>query len=103
MGWASKHIVELMNGKTVQFRPVGGSMKGKIESGQLCTVEPIKEEPKIGDVVLVVVRGQQYLHFVKDIEDKAEGTSYQIGNNRGGFNGWVHLGAIFGKLIKVEP
>ena len=41
MGWASDHIARLQDGETVQFRPKGNSMQGKIESGQLCTVEPV--------------------------------------------------------------
>ena len=30
------------------------------------------------------------------------GQRFQIGNNRGGINGWVGPQAIFGKAIKVE-
>ena len=43
MGWASAYIQKLRNGETVSFRPRGNSIKGKIESGQLCTVEPIED------------------------------------------------------------
>lgn len=39
MNWAH-HIQELKSGRTVTFRPHGTSMQGKVESGQLCTVEP---------------------------------------------------------------
>ena len=38
MGWANQYITELQAGETVQFRPRGASMSGKIESGQLSTV-----------------------------------------------------------------
>jgi hypothetical protein len=41
MGWATDHIARLQAGETVHFRPRGDSMRGKIESGQLCTVEPM--------------------------------------------------------------
>jgi hypothetical protein len=41
MGWASGHIARLQKGETVSFRPRGNSMKGKIDSGQLCTVAPV--------------------------------------------------------------
>ena len=70
MGWASFHIAKLQNGQTVQFRPRGGSMKGRVESGQLCTVSPV--DPKtltVGDVVLCKVSGSEYLHLVKAIQD----------------------------------
>lgn len=100
MGWASPYIAELKDGKTVSFRPRGHSMKGKIESGQLCTVEPIGDisELKKGDIVLCKVNGNEYLHLIKAIQ----GPRFQIGNNRGRINGWVSAGAIFGKCTKIE-
>lgn len=60
MGWANLWIDKLKKGETVKFRPKGNSMQGRVESGQLCTVEPI-EEIKVGDVVLCKVNGRQYL------------------------------------------
>lgn len=98
MGWASHYIAQLKNKETVQFRPRGNSMKGKIESGQLCTVVPILEELDVNDIVLCKVRGKEYLHLVK----AKEGDRYLIGNNRGVTNGWIGKSSIFGKLIKVE-
>ena len=41
MGWASQYVEKLLKGQTVQFRPRGNSMSGKIESGQLVTVVPL--------------------------------------------------------------
>ena len=73
-------------------------MQGKVESGQLCTVAPLKEDPVPGDVVLCKVNGSQYLHLVK----ATQGDRFQIGNNKGKINGWVGRGCIYGKLIKVE-
>src|SRR5947209_18234131 len=99
MGWASAYIVSLQNGETVQFRPRGNSMTGKIESGQLCTVEPVDPASlKVGDIVLCKVRGREYLHIVKAVQ----GSRFQIGNNCGHINGWVTAGAIFGRCTKVE-
>ena len=43
MGWATAYIAKLKAGETVSFRPRGHSMSGKIESGQLCTVEPVTD------------------------------------------------------------
>lgn len=100
MGWATNYIDKLKSNETVSFRPRGGSMKGKIESGQLCTVQPVKEEElQKGDIVLCKVNGNQYLHLIKAIQGKR----YQIGNNIGRINGWITFGSIYGKLIKVEP
>lgn len=97
MGWAIGHITKLRNGETVTFRPRGSSMKPKVVSGQLVTVEPVSVSDLIvGDIVLCRVRGKEYLHLVKAIR----GRQYQIGNNRGHINGWVGPSAIFGRLVK---
>lgn len=101
MGWATHYISQLREGRPVQFRPRGSSMKGKIESGQLCSVEPI-QDPKsleVGDIVLCKVNGREYLHLIKAIQ----GPRFQIGNNRGFINGWIGSNAIFGRCAKVEP
>ncbi len=99
MGWASGYIEKLRNGETVSFRPRGHSMAGKIESGQLCTVEPFDPSAlKAGDIVLCKVKGREYLHLIKAVQ----GARFQIGNNRGRINGWVTAGSIFGKCVRVE-
>jgi SOS-response transcriptional repressor LexA len=100
MGWATAYIAKLKQGETVQFRPRGHSMKGKIESGQLCTVEPVKDFESLqkGDIVLCKVNGNEYVHLIKAIQ----GARFQIGNNRGRINGWIGKAAIFGKCVKVE-
>ena len=99
MGWASGYIEKLRNGETVSFRPRGSSMTGKIESGQLCTVEPVDPATlRVGDIVLCKVNGREYLHLVKAIQ----GPRFQIGNNRGRINGWVTAAAIFGRCVRVE-
>jgi hypothetical protein len=76
MAWASRYIERLQAGETVQFRPRGHSMRGKIESGQLCTVAPITDPAtiKVGDIVLCRVHGAQYLHLVKAIRDGERST-----------------------------
>jgi hypothetical protein len=75
-------------------------MKGKIESGQLCTVAPVDTATlQVGDIVLCKVNGREYLHLIKAIQ----GPRFQIGNNRGRINGWIGAGAIFGKCTRVEP
>ena len=100
MGWATGHIERLQAGETVSFRPRGHSMKGKVDNGALVTVEPVGERAlEVGDIVLCKVGGQQYLHLIKAVR----GPSFQIGNNRGGINGWVSRAAIFGVLVRVEP
>jgi hypothetical protein len=100
MGWADGHISRLAQGEVVQFRPRGHSMTGRVNDGQLCTVVPLTDSVvlAVGDVVLCRVKGQQYLHLIKALQ----GDRIQIGNNRGGINGWISLRAIFGRLVAVE-
>lgn len=98
MGWATGYIAKLQAGETVSFRPRGNSMTGKIESGQLCTVQPVKGDLNKGDIVLCKVAGKQYLHIITAIQ----GDRFQISNNKGHVNGWVGRNCIFGKLVSVE-
>jgi hypothetical protein len=100
MGWATLYISKLKLGETVSFRPRGNSMQSKIESGQLCTVEPIADCSTLekDDIVLCKVNGREYLHLIKAIQGKR----FQIGNNRGRINGWVRTNQIFGKCVKIE-
>ena len=99
MSWAKFAIEALQRKETVQIRPRGHSMKGKVNDGDLVTLEPCATENlSVGDIVLVRVSGRDYLHLVKAIDGKR----FQIGNNRGGTNGWVGPHAIYGKAIKVE-
>lgn len=100
MGWATGHIAQLKAGETVAFRPHGASMKGRIESGQLCTVAPVNPQTlAVGDIVLCKVKGNDYLHLIKALR----GARFQIGNNRGGINGWIGASAIYGKCIRIDP
>lgn len=74
-------------------------MRGKVNDGDLVTLEPAAPELlAVGDIVLVRVHGRDYLHLVKAIGDGR----FQIGNNRGGINGWVGANGIYGKAVKVE-
>jgi hypothetical protein len=100
MGWAGAHIEKLQAGRRACFRPRGNSMTPRIESGQLCTVAPVKPaELSVGDIVLCRVHGSEYLHIVKAID----GARFQIGNNHGRINGWISADAIFGRLERVDP
>jgi hypothetical protein len=74
-------------------------MRGKIESGQLCTVEPVDPATlEVGDIVLCKVNGREYLHLIKAIQ----GARIQIGNNRGRINGWISTNSVFGRCTRVE-
>jgi len=99
MSWATFAIEALQRGETVQIRPRGHSMRGRVNDGDRVTLEPcVPASLCVGDIVLVRVHGTDYLHLIKAID----GERFLIGNNRGRVNGWVGKNGIFGKAIKVE-
>lgn len=103
MSWAKYAIESLREGKVTQVRPRGNSMKGRVNDGDLVTLEACGPDIlKIGDVVLVKVRGKDYLHLIKAVKVVTDGVQYLIGNNRGGVNGWVGPHAIYGVVTKIE-
>ncbi len=97
MSWAERAIKLLTDGEEAVIKPHGNSMKPKVESGATVTLEPVEvADLEVGDIVLCKVKGNVYLHLVKALGDGR----VQIGNNRGGINGWTRT--VFGRAIKVE-
>ena len=74
-------------------------MAGKIESGQLVTVAPATHPLAVGSIVLCKVSGSQYLHLVLTVGSDGR---YQIGNNKGGINGFCAQDAVYGVVTAVE-
>lgn len=104
MHWATRAIEALSRGESATVVPHGHSMRPRILSGSTVTLDPLGDgEPAVGDAVLVRVKGTVYLHLVKAIRGSGSDTQYQIGNNRGGINGWVKREAIHGKAVHIEP
>jgi hypothetical protein len=98
MGWVNDALQELSAGRQVQIRPQGGSMRGRIESGDLVTLAPIRsEDVQVDDVVLVRWKGNYLLHLIREIR----GEEILIGNNIGKTNGWVRATDIRAKVITV--
>lgn len=91
-------ISKLKQGYIIQFRPRGNSMTPKIKSGELVTICPTIycEKIKKGDIVYCKVKGNIYLHLVRQASDG----KYLIGNNYGKINGWTKN--IYGKFIKMD-
>lgn len=99
MSWAKFAIEALREGETVKVRPRGHSMRGKVNDGDLVTLQPCDPSTlQPDDIVLVKVRGRDYLHLIKAIN----GARFQIGNNRGHINGWVGPNCIYGKAVHIE-
>ena len=96
----SYYIAQLMAGNTVSFRGSGGSMRGRIEPGELCVVGPVDVATlEVGDIMLCKVNRSVFLHLIKEIHDG----NFLIANNLGKVNGWITADKIYGKLIRVEP
>lgn len=92
-------LEKLQNGETFTTSEKGNSMIPLIYSGQEHVLAPATlDDVKEGDIVYCKVKGNFYTHLVK-AKDEQKGA--QIGNNRGGVNGWTR--AIFGKVIEVLP
>lgn len=93
-------IPKLLAGETIKIRPHGNSMTGRINSGQLVTIEPISENTILskGDIVLCKVNGKVYLHLISAVESKR----LQISNNFGKVNGWTVLRNVYGKVSQIE-
>ena len=98
MSWVSEALQELSAGRTARVRPRGGSMRGRIESGDLVTIAPVAAAAvRVDDAVLVQWGRNWLLHLVKEVR----GDQYLIGNNVGKINGWVPGTAIVGKVVEV--
>src|SRR5438045_2573029 len=99
MGWVNDAVKEMKAGRIVPVRPGGGSMRGRIESGQLVTLAPVDPaEVQCDEVVLVAWKGNYLLHLVKE----ATADQLLIGNNVGKVNGWVPRMAVVGKVVAVQ-
>lgn len=100
MGWANDAVTELGQGRSAKVRPVGGSMRGRIESGQLVTIRPVTDpaELHVGDAVFVRWKDNYLLHLIRQVD----GDQYLIGNNLGRINGWVPARDVLGKVTAIE-
>lgn len=98
MGWVKDALAALEHGEPARVRPHGGSMRGRIESGQLVTiVRTTIADVAVDEVVFVGWRGNYLLHLVVEREPDR----VLIGNNVGKTNGWVDAGDILGRVVDV--
>lgn len=100
MSWAAHAIDELREGRRVVVRPQGHSMQPKVLSGARVTLDPIDDPAtlKRGEVVLVSVGRQVYLHLIS----ATDVNRVQISNNRGRVNAWVSRSAVHGRAIEIN-
>jgi hypothetical protein len=99
MSWVKQVLEGLAADQAIDAQPFGGSMRGRIESGQRVTIEPVTDcHIEIGDAVFVRWKRNYLLHLVKDIAEER----YLIGNNVGKINGWVKREDVLGIVTKVH-
>ena len=99
MSWVTHAVAGLREGRTVQVRPRGHSMRPRIFDGDLVTIAPCDpDRVEKGDVVLVRIRGNWLLHLVT----VAEKERVQISNNHGHVNGWAGRRSILGKVQTID-
>lgn len=68
MSWASFAKEALGKGETVQIKPRGYSMKGKVNDSDLVTLAPCDPAAlEVGDIVRVRVHGNDYLQLAEAI------------------------------------
>jgi hypothetical protein len=99
--WVLKQIAQrVAEGETVTFWPTGNSMVPLIQSRDEVIVSPVDPtRVEVGDIVLTRVAGNIYIHLVKAIEPAKR--RVQIGNNRGGINGWTGFDRVYGIAVSV--
>ena len=89
----------LLAGETFATKESGNSMIPIIHHQQEHVLAPAKwEDCEVKDIVYCKVSGRFYTHLVhaKDLKK-----GLQIGNNKGGINGWTKQ--VFGKVIEILP
>ena len=102
MSWAMRHVATLKERKPATFKARGNSMTPRIINGAEVTVSPIELPLKEGDVVLCRVHGAEFLHIIKAMRKVGERAQFQIGNNKGGINGWTGRDKIYGILTHID-
>lgn len=98
--WATHAIEELKAGRQVVITPKGNSMQPKVVSGAEVTLAPIEDIATLekGDIVLVSVGRDIYLHLITAVDKNR----VQISNNKGHVNGWVMKKDVFGRAIAIN-
>jgi len=94
MNWK---LDKLQKGETFITSEKGNSMVPLVKSGQDHKLAPATwENVAVGDIVYCKVKGRYYTHLVKA---KNQDKGCQIGNNKGGINGWTKQ--VYGKVIEI--
>ena len=92
----------MQEGRTVEVRPRGHSMTGRISDGDLVTLTPCRAgELTVGDIVLVRIQGKRFAHVVLHGILSVKGERFLIGSHQGRVDGWVDRGNIYGIVTEI--
>lgn len=101
MNQKQRAIADLRDGKITKYRGHGNSMRPRILSGALVTLEPVAlADVEVGDAVFCKVRGNIFVHLVTALQGGPENRRVQISNNHGHVNGWTTT--VYGRVTEVE-
>ena len=67
MGWVKDAVRQLKEKGTCQVRPVGGSMRGRIESGQLVTINLVDSE----DIIVSYDNVEKLMHDLRGMGESS--------------------------------
>lgn len=98
MSWVKDALSQLKENEVCKIRPIGGSMRGRIESGQLVTIRKFNDELKVDDIVFLRWKNNYLIHIVSKIDED----NIEISNNLGKINGWAKKSDILGIVINIE-
>lgn len=92
-------VARINAGERVVNREGGNSMIPLIASRQPVTIEAVDTSKlERGDIVYVKVHGNVYTHKVLGLRPGEA----QIGNNKGGVNGWTKLSNVYGIITEID-
>ncbi len=101
--WAQTARDELYAGQTVQIRPRGHSMTGRINDGDLVTLAPCSPDNlAAGDIVLARVQGRRFSHLVLHLIHERDGERFLVGSVTGREDGWIGAADIYGKVTEIS-
>jgi hypothetical protein len=90
-------IDALAKGERIETSEKGNSMTPRIKSGQKHILEPATwDQCEKDDIVFCKVHGNFYTHLVLAKNDQK---GLQIGNMRGGVNGWTKT--VYAKVVDI--
>jgi len=96
---AQRIVAVLRTGAKIINKEGGNSMLPLIASKQPVTIEAVDHSKlEKGDIVYCKVNGNIYTHLVLALRQG----EVQIGNNRGGVNGWTKLDNVFGIITEID-